>query len=84
MTLSVLFVRICLPDYVQNTSMIHHGNLLGIYHAMRAGNIAHYLAACAWRLNHRHDLKQAFTAGVNGIKTTQSLILKSVRHVLCT
>ena len=48
MTLSVLFVRICLPDYVQNTSMIHHGNLLGIYRALRAGNIVRYLAAFAW------------------------------------
>ena len=64
--------------------MIHHGNLLGIYHAIRAGNIARYLAAFTWRLNHGYDLKHAFKAGVNGIKTTRPLILKSLRHVIYT
>ena len=64
--------------------ILHHGNLLGIYHALQAGNIAHYLAAFAWRFNHRYDLKKAFKPGVNGIKTTQPLVLKSFRHVFYT
>ena len=42
--------------------------LLGVHHAIEAGNIARYLAAFAWRLNDGDDFKQAFRVGVNGIK----------------
>ena len=58
--------------------------LLGIHHAIRVDNLARYLAAFAWRFNHRYDLKQAFRDGLNYIKATRPLTLKSVGHVLCT
>ena len=58
--------------------------LLGMHHAIRVDNLARYLAAFAWRFNHRYDLKQAFRDGLNYIKATRPLTLKSVGHVLCT
>ena len=58
--------------------------LLGIHHAIRVDNLARYLAAFAWRFNHRYDLKQAFQDGLNCIKATRPLTLKSLRYVLCT
>ena len=58
--------------------------LLGIHHAIRVDNLARYLAAFAWRFNHRYDLKQAFQDGLNGIKATRPLTLKSLQHVLYT
>ena len=44
----------------------------------------YYLAAFAWRFNHRYDLKRAFQDGLYCIKATRPLTLKSLRHVLCT
>ena len=68
-----------------NTIMGHlRRYLLGVHHAVRAVNIARYLAAFAWRFNHRYDLKHAFKAGVNCIRTTQPLTLKHLRDVLYT
>ena len=58
--------------------------LLGIHHAIRVDNLARYLAEFAWRFNHRYDLKQAFQDGLNCIKATRPLTLKSLRYVLCT
>ena len=58
--------------------------LLGIHHAIRVDNLAHYLAAFAWRFNHRYDLKQVFQDGFSCIKATRPLTLKILRHVLYT
>ena len=52
--------------------------LLGIHHAVRVDNLARYLVAFAWRFNHRYDLKQAFQDGLNCIKATRLLTLKSL------
>ena len=58
--------------------------LLGIHHVIRVDNLARYLAAFAWRFKHQYNLKQAFQDGLNCIKVTRPLTLKSLRHVLCT
>ena len=58
--------------------------LLGIHHAIRVDNITRYLAAFAWRFNHRYDLKQVFQDGFSCIKATRPLTLKILRHVLYT
>ena len=67
-----------------NTIMGHLKRyLLGIHHTVRVDNLIRYLAAFIWRFNHRYDLKQAFRDGLNCIKATRPLTLKSLRHVLC-
>ena len=56
--------------------------LLGNHHAIRVDSLGRYLAAFAGRFNHRYDLKQAFQDGLNCIKATRSINLKSLPHVL--
>ena len=75
----LIYVLTRLKDQLFEVINIIMGNvkryLLGIHHA---------ITAFAWRFNHRYDLKQAFQDGLNCIKATRPLTLKSLRHVLCT
>ena len=58
--------------------------ILGIHHAIRAHRIARYLAAFAWRFNHRYDLKHAFNQALSNVFKQSPFTLRNFRDELCT